>query len=247
MKRWLFVELRAARERKRQVGLVTDTIAGTQALVGLDPADELLGDLTLEPAKLEQARLAIAEDRTGKLADGRTFVQVFASPYRMIVIGAVHIAQALLPMARAAGYAVTLVDPRQAWATEERFPDIKVLTDWPDDAMKLIKPDRRSAIVVLTHDPKLDDPALTEALASDAFYVGALGSRKTHAKRLERLRESGLDEAALDRIHAPIGLAIGAKSPAEIAISILAEITQARRAPPPSQSGTDQSGTEAAA
>ena len=226
MKRSLFVELQAARERKKPVALVTNLLAGTQALVDDERA---IGDLELDAASLATAREAIRLDRTGKLEDGRTFVQVFAAPFRMVIVGAVHIAQALVPMAETAGYNVILVDPRQAWASEERFPDVPILTDWPDDAMMRLKPDLRTAVVVLTHDPKLDDPALTEALASKAFYVGALGSRKTHAKRLDRLREHGLEEAALARIHAPIGLAIGAKSPAEIAISILAEVTTVRR------------------
>lgn len=249
MKRSLFVELQAARERKRPVALVTDLMAGTQALVD---GEQAIGDLALDTATLAEARAAIAKDRTGKLADGRTFVQVYAAPYRMVIVGAVHIAQALAPMAEAAGYQVFLVDPRQAWATRERFPEVPILNDWPDDALKRLKPDLRTAVVVLTHDPKLDDPALTVTLASEAFYVGALGSRKTHAKRLARLREQGLEEAALDRVHAPIGLAIGAKSPAEIAISILAEVTRVRRgAPEPAAAETPSAspggGREAAA
>ena len=229
MKRSLFVELQAARERRRPVGVVTNLLAGTQALVD---GERVIGDLELDDAQLAAVRDAIAMDRTGKLDDGRTFVQSYGTPFRMVIVGAVHISQALVPMAVTAGYAVIVIDPRQAWATEERFPDVPILSDWPDDAMQRVKPDRRTAVVVLTHDPKLDDPALTVALASDAFYVGALGSRKTHAKRLERLRAEGLDETALARIRAPIGLDIGARSPAEIAISILAEVTGFRRGSP---------------
>ena len=149
----------------------------------------------------------------------------------MLIVGAVHISQALAPMAALAGYDVTVIDPRRAFATDSRFPDVKLVSAWPDDAMRDLKPDNRTAIVALTHDPKIDDPALQVALASDAFYIGALGSRKTHANRLARLREAGLADPATARIHGPIGLKIGAKSPAEIAISILGEVTAVLHAP----------------
>ncbi|WP_395832160.1 XdhC family protein, partial [Elstera sp.] len=145
------------------------------------------------------------------------------------LVGAVHIAQAVIPMAQALGYAVTVIDPRQAFATPERFPGIALSTDWPDEALDALKPDSRTAIVTLTHDPKLDDPALTAALKSDAFYIGALGSRKTHTSRLQRLTEAGFTDADLQRIQGPVGLAIGAKTQAEIALSILAQITAMRR------------------
>jgi xanthine dehydrogenase accessory factor len=147
----------------------------------------------------------------------------------MIVVGAVHIAQALVPMAALAGYAVVVVDPRRAFATDARFPNTTVLTDWPDDALATLKPDRRTAVVTLTHDPKLDDPALEIALRSTAFYVGSLGSRRTHARRVARLAEAGLTEAEIARIHAPVGLDIGAVTAPEIAVSILAQIVEARR------------------
>jgi xanthine dehydrogenase accessory factor len=143
----------------------------------------------------------------------------------------VHIAQSLVPMAAIAGYAVTVVDPRGAFATDARFPGVTLATDWPDDALTALDPDRRTAIVTLTHDPKLDDPALHVALRSPAFYIGALGSRRTHARRVERLREAGFNDKEIGRIHAPIGLDIGAVSPAEISISILGQITEILHTP----------------
>jgi xanthine dehydrogenase accessory factor len=151
----------------------------------------------------------------------------------MIVVGAVHIAQPLAAMAALAEYAVTIVDPRQAFATQERFPGVALVGDWPDAALRALAPDARTAVVALTHDPKLDDPALAAALRSPAFYVGALGSRKTHAARIERMRAHGFSDAELTRIHAPVGLDLGARSPAEIAVSILAEVTQRLRQPAP--------------
>lgn len=223
MKRALLDALQAARAAKRPVALVTDLDSGRQALLDDDTTQ---GDLSLGESELARARAALAQDKSGPLEETNLFVHVFNPPLRLIVVGAVHIAQRLVPMAMETGYEVVVVDPRRAWATDARFPDVRLLTDWPDEALEALKPDRRTAIVVLTHDPKLDDPALTVALASPAFYVGALGSTRTHAKRTARLRESGVDEAAIARIHAPIGLAIGAKSPAEIAISILAQVTQ---------------------
>lgn len=230
MKRALFVELQVARARKRPAAVVTNVLSGDQLLVD---GDHLVGDLTLDDAQMAAVRYAIEEDRSGLLEDSYIFVHVFNPPLRMIVVGAVHIAQYLIPMATLAGYDVTLVDPRQAWATDARFPDIKVRHDWPDDAMRAMKPDRRTAVVTLTHDPKLDDPALEGALKSAAFYIGALGSTRTHSKRLERLREAGIGADDLVRIHGPIGLAVGARSPAEIAVAILAQVIQVRHGAPP--------------
>ena len=158
-------------------------------------------------------------------------MQPFVPPLRLIVIGAVHVAQPLVQMATLAGYACVVVDPRAAFASEARFPGVERLGDWPDQAVAKLAPDRRTALVALTHDPKLDEPALAAALRSPAFYVGALGSKKTHAARLERLRALGVGDDALARIHAPVGLDIGARSPAEIAVSILAEITECLRRP----------------
>jgi xanthine dehydrogenase accessory factor len=157
------------------------------------------------------------------------FIQVFSPPLRLFVIGAVHIAQSLIPMAELIGYQVVLIDPRKAWASNSRFPKIDLRHLWPDEALAALAPDRRSALVALTHDPKLDDPALDAALKSDCFYIGALGSRRSHAARLARLKALGHSDRILARIHGPIGLDIGAKSPAEIAAAILAELIQVRR------------------
>lgn len=168
-------------------------------------------------------------DRSGFADDGETFVAIHNPPLRLIVVGAVHIAQTLVPMARRVGYDPIIVDPRPAFATEARFPDETLRDDWPDEAVRALGLDGRTALVLLTHDPKIDDPALTEALGSDVFYIGALGSTRTHARRLERMREAGVDEAALARIHGPVGLDIGAAGPAEIALAILAQMTQVLR------------------
>jgi xanthine dehydrogenase accessory factor len=150
-------------------------------------------------------------------------------PLRLIIVGAVHIAQTLAPMAALAGYAVTIIDPRRAFATDARFPDVTLIGEWPDEFMATMTLDRRTAVVTLTHDPKLDDPALQTALKSDAFYIGALGSKRTHAARLGRLRSAGFGDGDCARIRGPVGLDIGALSPAEIAVSILAQITQVLR------------------
>ncbi len=230
MKRAIHKALQSARAAQRPVALVTNLETGRQALLD---GDETAGDLSLGGAVLEQVRRAIHDNRSTTLDGTSLFVHVFNPPLRLIVVGAVHISQALVPMAELAGYDVTVVDPRRAWASDARFPDVALVTDWPDDALKALDPDRRTAVVVLTHDPKLDDPALDVALKSPAFYVGALGSTRTHAKRLARLGDMGLGEDALARIHAPIGLAVGAQSPSEIAIAILAEITQVLHGAPP--------------
>lgn len=179
----------------------------------------------------EAAAAVVAGKSRFAESDPNWFLAVHATPLRMAVIGAVHIAQALAPMARLAGYDVTLVDPRAAFAAETRFPGETISQDWPDAALQSHGLDPHTAVVCLTHDPKLDDPALILALRSDAFYVGALGSPRTHAKRVERLREAGLSQAEIARLHAPIGLDIGAKSPSEIAISILGQVTERLRRP----------------
>jgi xanthine dehydrogenase accessory factor len=168
-------------------------------------------------------------DKSGVEKDGRTFIAIHNPPLRMIVIGAVHIAQPLVGMARASGYDVKVIDPRPAFAAAARFPGQAILEDYPDEVMPGLGLDARTAVVTLTHDPKIDDPAIREALASEVFYLGCLGSKRTHAKRLERLEAAGYSNEAIARIHAPVGLAIGARSPAEIAISIMAEITRVLR------------------
>jgi len=177
-------------------------------------------------------RQALADDRSTLIEtpEGKVFIEVFNPPLRLMVVGAVHIAQPLARIAALAGYAVTVIDPRSAFASTERFPGVELSTEWPDEAMARLKPDRRTAVVTLTHDPKVDDPALIAALRSPAFYIGALGSKKTHAARLKRLAEAGFKDGECARIHGPVGLDIGATSPAEIAVSILAEITATLRA-----------------
>jgi xanthine dehydrogenase accessory factor len=219
----------AARSERRSAVLVTSLEDGQQRLFEGSPAEPTShGELAAGPELEDAAAAAMQEgrSRTLELAGARCFVHVFLPPLRLAVVGAVHIAQPLVSMAAQAGYAVILIDPRGAWATEERFPDVDIDRRWPTEALGELAPDERTAIVTLTHDPKLDDPALLSALSSSAFYIGSLGSRRTQARRLERLRELGVAESELPRIHGPVGLDIAAVSPAEIAISILAEITQ---------------------
>ena len=177
----------------------------------------------------DQAKARLASDQSG--FDDDWFLAAHNPPLRMAVVGAVHIAQALAPMARLAGYDVAVVDPRDAFASEARFPDARLMAGWPDEALAEFGLDTRTAVVTLTHDPKLDDPAIMAALRSDAFYLGCLGSKRTHAKRVDRLREAGFSDADVARIHAPVGADIGAKTPAEIAVSILAQITERLRRP----------------
>jgi len=218
----------AAGAGARSVALATELKTGAQLFLDGDTAE---GDLQLDDVSVAAMREALRADRNITLdtAAGRVFVQVFSPPRRCFVIGAVHIAQPLVPMLIAADYKPIVIDPRGAWATEARFPGVELSTEWPDEAMERLKPDRASAVVALTHDPKIDDPALIAALRSDCFYIGALGSRRTHAKRLERLTAEGFGENELSRIHGPIGLNIGAVSQAEIAVSILGEITSVLR------------------
>mgnify|MGYP001170373355 CR=1 FL=1 len=183
------------------------------------------------PTLLDAAISATRADRstTVETNAGPVFLHVFNPPLRMILVGAVHISQPLSRMAALTGYEVTVVDPRRAFASEDRFPGVALRNDWPDEALTDLAPNMRTAVVALTHDPKLDDPALTVALRSAAFYIGALGSRKTHASRKERMQSAGFNEGEFARIRGPVGLTIGARSPAEIAVSILAEITQTLR------------------
>lgn len=215
----------AARSGGGPVAVLTDTETGAQSIVR---AGDVSGDLSLDESTLATARKAVIDDKSGAIeyAGGQLFVHVFNAPLRMIIVGAVHIAQALAPMAGIAGYAVTVVDPRGSFATEARFPGVTLSADWPDEAMRKLAPDARTAVVTLTHDPKLDDPALEVALKSDAFYIGCLGSKKTHGGRIDRLTRMGFNDADLARIHGPLGLALGGKSPAEIAVAAMAQVTQ---------------------
>jgi xanthine dehydrogenase accessory factor len=218
--------LNAERAARRAAVLVTDLASGEQRLikaadVGRDPLKDLL-------AKHMRSGKSGAEET----AQGKVFLTVHVPPPRLVITGAVHISQALAPIGKLLGYDVTIVDPRTAFASIERFPDVKVIPEWPDVALPPLGIDRYTAFVALTHDPKIDDPALTHALARDCFYIGALGSRKTHGRRLERLKAQGLSDAALSRIHAPIGLEIGAVSPSEIAVAIMGEITARLRQSP---------------
>ncbi len=221
----LLARLQAARAEARPVVIATDLANGDQLLLPDDPAPDGLAD---------PAAKALRDDRNGTVeAAGKNwFLHAYNPPLRLVVVGAVHIAQALVPMAAGLGYAVMVTDPRRAFASDERFPGVTISTDWPDEALDAWKPDSRTAIVTLTHDPKLDDPALDRALKSQAFYVGALGSRKTHAARLERLRVLGHGDDALSRIRGPVGLNIGAVTAGEIALSILGQIVAVRRGAP---------------
>lgn len=203
------VDARAARE---PVAYLVDVATGARRLAG--PGDAAVG------ARFRQ-------DKSGM--EGDVFIGIHNPPLRMIVVGAVHIAQALLPMARMAGYDPVLVDPRPAFGAEARFPGERIVEDWPDEALEAVGLDTRTAVVTLTHDPKLDDPAIRKALESEIFYLGCLGSSRTHAKRVARLEEAGFGAEAIGRIHAPVGLDIGAQGPAEIAIAIMAEITRTLR------------------
>ena len=223
-------KLITAKAEKRPTVVVTDLASGAQSLWLEGEYD---GDIAMTPGLSDGIDRTLRRDKGETLEENeiRYFLQPFPPPKRMIVVGAVHIAQSLVPMATLSGYDVTIIDPRQAFATEARFPGVTLKHDWPDDAMSALDPDRRTAVVTLTHDPKLDDPALTIALQSKAFYIGSLGSNRTHAKRLARLMEAGLTESELARIHAPVGLDIGAVSPAEIAVSIMAQITAVLHAP----------------
>jgi xanthine dehydrogenase accessory factor len=219
----------AAAEAGRPAALATNLNSGLQILI--QGADRK-GDLPIDQSLTAAINTAVRDDRnaTVETPGGPVFIEVFNPPLRCFIVGAVHIAQPLARMAALAGYAVTIIDPRSAFASEARFPGVTLSTEWPDDAFATLRPDRRTAIVTLTHDPKIDDPALTAALRSEAFYIGALGSKKTHAARCGRLTEAGFGERDLTRLHGPVGLAIGALSPAEIAVSILAQITAVLRA-----------------
>jgi xanthine dehydrogenase accessory factor len=210
--------LNAERDARRAAILVTDVISGDQRVLCESAVDaDPLRDILRERIRLGKSGLVEAEGR-------QLFLTVQVPPVKVVVIGAVHISQALAPMARGLDLDVTVVDPRTAFASPERFPDVPLIAEWPDAALPRLGLDRYTALVALTHDPKIDDPALVAGLRAECFYIGALGSRKTHARRVERLSAEGFADTEIARIHAPIGIDIGAVSPAEIAVSILAEI-----------------------
>jgi xanthine dehydrogenase accessory factor len=219
-------ELNAERAARRPVIIITDTTNGEQRLVKAK-------DFAADPLRAELGKqLRMGKSGMVEVSGKKLFLNVYAPTARLVIIGAVHISQALAPIAQSLGYDVTVVDPRTAFASPERFPDVPLIAEWPDEALPPLNIDPYTAFVALTHDPKIDDPALLHAFQRECFYIGALGSRKTHGKRAERLKGQGAKESDIARIHAPIGLAIGAVSPSEIAVSIMAEITAQLRLPP---------------
>ncbi len=226
MKLQILHELKAERAARRPVIVVTDVENGEQRLVKAR-------DIASDPLRAELSK-QLRMGKSGMIEAGgkKLFLNVYAPTAKLVIVGAVHISQALAPLARALDYDVTVVDPRTAFASPERFPDVPLIAEWPDVALPPLNIDHYTAFVALTHDPKIDDPALLHAFKCNCFYIGALGSRKTHAKRDERLRAHGASEADIGRIHAPIGLPIGAVSPSEIAVAIMAEITAQLRLPP---------------
>jgi xanthine dehydrogenase accessory factor len=228
MKLDILKALNEERAARRSIIVVTNQDSGAQRLVKAadiknDPLQDVLGK-----------RLRMAKSGIEETPEGKVFLTVHVPSPKLVITGAVHISQALAPMGQLLGYDVTIVDPRTAFASIERFPDVKVIAEWPDVALPSVGIDHYTAFVALTHDPKIDDPGLDAALKSDCFYIGALGSRKTHARRVERLKtERGFTDNDIGRIHSPIGLDIDAVSPAEIAVAIIGEITQTLRAEAP--------------
>ncbi len=230
MRKALLAALRADLAAKRPVVLATDLATGGSLLV--HPWDGPAGEAP--PELLDAARAAAQADqsRTWDGPGGALFLRVYNPPVRVVIVGAVHIAQALAPMVQLAGYDAVVVDPRRSFATGARFPGVPLVADWPDEALPRLGLTRRTAVVTMTHDPKIDDPALVAALRSDVFYIGALGSKKTQGARRERLAALGFDAAAQARIHGPVGLPIGAVSTAEIAVSILSQVVACLRGGP---------------
>ena len=230
MKLDILTALNTERAARRAAVVVSNIATGEQRLVkAADASRDPLRAILAE--RLRNGKSGMAES-----AEGRVFLTVHVPAAQLVAVGAVHISQVLAPIAKLLGYDVTIVDPRTAFASTERFPDVKIIAEWPDKALPALGIDRYTAFVALTHDPKIDDPALLYALARDCFYIGALGSRKTHGRRIERLKQQGVGDADLSRIHAPIGLKIGAVSPAEIAVAIMAQITESlHREPQPEQ------------
>jgi xanthine dehydrogenase accessory factor len=226
MKLDVLAALNTERAARRAAIVVSNIATAEQRLVkAAEIAKDPLGAILAERLRSGKSGMADSDE-------GRVFLTVHVPAAQLVAIGAVHISQALAPIAKLLGYDVTIVDPRTAFASPERFPDVKIIAEWPDKALPSLGIDRYTAFVALTHDPKIDDPALLYALARDCFYIGALGSRKTHGRRVDRFKQEGIGDAEISRIHAPIGLNIGAVSPAEIAVSIIAQITESLRREP---------------
>ena len=233
MKRELLGALVTARQNKQPAVLVRGLTTGRHCVV---TRDECLGDLDdIDPAVVDAARNALDSDgaRTIEATGERYLVQTLAAPARMLIVGAVHIAQSLIPVAMQVGYEIFLIDPRTAFANPERFPNIHIDNRWPHEAMTDLELDARTAVVALSHDPKIDEPALQAAMDSNVFYIGALGSKGNHAKRMERLAALGYSKEQLGRVNGPIGLPLGGRSPAEIAVAIMAQVIQSRNQPLP--------------
>lgn len=225
MKLETLTQVNAERAARRPVIVVTDVGNGDQRLVKA-------ADFAADPLHAElDKQLRMGKSGMIEVDGKKLFLNVYAPTARLVIIGAVHISQALAPLARSLDYDVTVIDPRTAFASPERFPDVALIAEWPDVALPPLNVDHYTAFVAVTHDPKIDDPALLHAFERNCFYIGALGSRKTHAKRGDRLKALGATDADIARIHAPIGLNIGAVSPSEIAVSIMAEITAELRLP----------------
>ena len=222
MKKSILDIILSARAEKTPLAIITRIKDGMQCAF---LKESIQGDLELSELVISTIKNCIKNDKSSLISDDEFFVHIYTPPLRLIIIGAVHIAQALAPMARITGFDVTIVDPRSSFATNARFPETTLCDDWPDDALEKLNPDSRTAIVTLTHDPKLDDPALVVALKTPAFYIASLGGKRTHGKRVERLKNAGFGVEDINRINGPAGLDIGAVSPSEIAVSILAELT----------------------
>ena len=224
MKKEILDIILTSRSKKQTLAVITRVADGMQWAVLENDSEN---HEVFTPLDIDTIKASMRDNKSSLISDEKFFVHIYTPPLRLIIIGAVHIAQFLAPMAKVAGFDVTVVDPRSSFATPSRFPEINLSDEWPDDGILKLKPDTRTAVVTLTHDPKLDDPALVETLKTPAFYIASLGGTRTHGKRLERLKSEGFDEKELLRINGPAGLDIGSVAPSEIAISILAELTAA--------------------
>jgi len=224
MKKEILDIILTSRSKKQTLAVITRVADGMQWAVLENDSEN---HEVFTPLDIDTIKASMRDNKSSLISDEKFFVHIYTPPLRLIIIGAVHIAQFLAPMAKVAGFDVTVVDPRSSFATPSRFPEINLSDEWPDDGILKLKPDTRTAVVTLTHDPKLDDPALVETLKTPAFYIASLGGSRTHGKRLERLKSEGFDEKELLRINGPAGLDIGSVAPSEIAISILAELTAA--------------------